>query len=211
MPKWARGLLFLYHLSYWSVRCLDLCIPHILRHVRELGLNSPGVAADWALAGSFNAAFPSCSGQQRWLFSYITAFLLLKCNWFTVWCNWLTVLLYHREVTQSYICTFSCSFSLWLITGCWMELPVLYSGNSSIHSVYTSLRLLTPDPIPPLSCLPPPWQPQGCPLFLWFWGSFVSQFRFQLSVMSYGVCHSPSDLFHLVWWSLAASMLLQMA
>ena len=47
-----------------------------------------------------------------------------------------------------------------------MEFPVLYSRNLLIHSVYTSLHLLIPDPIPSLSCLPPPWQPQVCSLFL---------------------------------------------
>ena len=49
--------------------------------------------------------------------------------------------------------------------------PVLYSENLFIHSVYSSLHQLIPNSqsIPPL--LPPPWQPQACSLCL-LMGSF---------------------------------------
>ena len=39
--------------------------------------------------------------------------------------------------------------------------------------------------------------------------SFVSYFRFQIKVISYGICLSLSDLVHLVWQSLDPSVLLQ--
>ena len=78
-----------------------------------------------------------------------------------------------------------------------------------------SLHLITPIsqsiysqsiPLPP----PPPWEPQVCSpspwgSFLWK-GSFMPYIRF-----TYGICLSLSDLLHLVWRSLAPSMLLQMA
>ena len=84
------------------------------------------------------------------------------------------------------------------------EFPVLYSKISLlIHSTCNSSQPLTPDPSPSHS----PPLPLGNPKsdlqvhvfvpFLWK-GLFVPYIRFQMQVISYGVCLSLSDLLHLV-------------
>ena len=60
-----------------------------------------------------------------------------------------------------------------------------------------------------------PPQPQVYFLSPWFYFlwkvSFVLYIRYQIWVMSYGICLSLSDLLHSVWESLVPSVLLQMA
>ena len=90
-------------------------------------------------------------------------------------------------------------------------------GPCCLSILYKSLHLLTstsysiPSPTPP-------WQPQVCFLYLWFFlfhnyfhRSFVSYFRFHIQMISYCICFSLFYLLYLVWQSLVVSVLLQMA
>ena len=91
---------------------------------------------------------------------------------------------------------------------------VLYSRTSLlIHSKCNSLHLPTPNPYPPHFFPPSPWQPQGWSSCLWVHcfvdGSSVPCFRFHIKVISCGIFLNFSDLLHLVWESLTASMLLK--
>ena len=77
----------------------------------------------------------------------------------------------------SYMYSFSCSFPLWFITGCWIQFPMRYSRTLLfIHAMYTSLHLLIPKlPLLPFLTLLPP-ATTVCSLCLWFCLCFIDKF-----------------------------------
>ena len=129
---------------------------------------------------------------------YESCFLLFLC----IFGIFITVVMTHikvecvnfccMELIQSCIYIFFISFLSQLITGYWIQSPVLYSSTLLFsHAVYTSLHLLIPNSwsTPPLPSVP-----------------LVTPRLFSTSVIliSYNICLSLSDL---VWSSLGPSIL----
>ena len=94
---------------------------------------------------------------------------------------------------------------------------VLYSKNLlSIHFKCNSLHLLTLNSpsilsTSPFSLATPSLFSMSVSLSVLQIGSFVPYFRLHIEVVPHAFCFSLSDLLHLVWESLVASILLQMA
>ena len=95
--------------------------------------------------------------------------------------------------------------------------PVLYSKNLlSIHFKCNSLHLLTLNypsilSTTPFSLATTSLFSMSVSLSVLQIGSFVPYFRLHIEVVPHAFCFSLSDLLHLVWESLVASILLQMA
>ena len=87
---------------------------------------------------------------------------------------------------------------------------LIHSKGNSLHPLIPNSQS-TPLPPPPH----PPGQPQVCFPCPWvsflLKGSFVPYIRFQIQVISCGICLSLSDWLHSVWQSLVPSMLLKIA
>ena len=97
---------------------------------------------------SLGSQIPVCSKQKNWVAAwgtrdegcYFGHWLLKKFKFscFNMSCFFF--------LCSKYIHSFSHSFSSWLITGYWIQFPVLYSGTLLfIYFIYSSLYLLIPN------------------------------------------------------------------
>ena len=142
-------------LIYWWID--GLIFGHAVQHV---GSSSPtrdqtcapcsGSAESWPLDRQ-GSLLPFILGATS-LFMVFKSFLF-KYSWFTMLCEFLV----YSKVIQLYIYILFLFFSIWFITGYWIEFPVLCSRTLLfIRPIYSSLRLLNPNSrsIPPPHPLP---------------------------------------------------------